>query len=70
MHATLTTRMECAKCITPVDMLAFVLYTMNEMLFETVLENLEEMIGFDLLLLSNRSHYIQVFKVEQQNSHH
>jgi hypothetical protein len=37
---------------TPVSTLAFVFYAMYEMLLETVLQNLDEMIGFDLLLLT------------------
>ncbi len=40
------------KMHTPVSMLAFVFYAMDEMLLEMVLQNLDEMISFDLLLLT------------------
>jgi hypothetical protein len=51
---------------TPVSTLAFVFYAMDEMLLEMVSQNLDEMIGFDLLLLTYCHRYIQVFKVKQQ----
>jgi hypothetical protein len=50
---------------TPVSTLAFVSYAMDKMLLETVSQNPDEIIGFDLLLLTYCHHCIQVFKVKQ-----
>jgi hypothetical protein len=56
------------KMHTPVSTPAFVFYAMDEMLLEMVLQNLDKMIGSDLLLLTYHHRYIQVFKVKQQNN--
>jgi len=55
------------KMHTPVSTPAFVFDAMDEMLSETVLQNLDKMIGYVLLLLSHCSGNIQMFKIKQIN---
>jgi hypothetical protein len=48
---------------TPVSTPTFVFDAMDEVLLETVLKHLNEVVGFDLLLCGYCTRYIQVFQV-------
>jgi len=51
----------------PVSTPTFVFDAMDEVLLELMLQHLNEVVCFDLLLCGDRTCYIQVFLVEQQN---
>jgi len=52
---------------TPVITPTFVFDAMNEVLLEPVLQHLNKVVSFDLLLCGYCTRYIQVIQVEQQN---